>query len=78
MKLTYLYFGTGRELIKIVKPLFYKWIVNSILKENYISKIILDWKKLKKLNWKKIIFETENTKELEKYLDKIDKFEKVI
>ena len=78
MKLTYLYFGTGRELIKIVKPLFYKWIVNSILKENYISKIILDWKKLKKINWKKIIFETENTEELEKYLDKIDKFEKVI
>ena len=78
MKLTYLYFGTGRELIKIVKPLFYKKIIDEILKEDYVSKITLDWKKLKKINWKKITFKTEKPEELKKYLEKFDKFEKII
>ena len=78
MKITYLFFGTGRELIKIVKPLFYKKVINSILKENYVTKIILEWKKLKKIEWKKVTFYTENIEELEKYLEKFEKFEKVI
>jgi len=78
MKITYLFFGKGRELIKIVKPLFYKKTINSILKENYVTKIILEWKKIKKIEWKKVTFYTENIEELEKYLNKFDKFEKII
>ena len=78
MKLTYFYFGTSRELIKIVRPLFYKKIIDEILKKDYVSKITLDWKKLKKINWKKITFKTEKPEELKKYLEKFDKFEEII
>ena len=78
MKLTYFYTGTGRNLIKLIRPLLYKWIISSILKENYASKIFLDWKKIKKVNWKIVTFYTEESEKLKEYLQKFQEFEEVI
>ena len=78
MKLTYFFRGTGRNLTKLIRPLLYKWIISSILKENYTSKFFLDWKKIKKVNWKIVTFYTEEPEKLKEYLQKFQEFEEVI
>jgi len=64
---TYLFYGTGKELTKAIKPLLYRWIVKEVIKENYISSYKLDNKKLLKKQIKKVIFITKE--DLDKYLD---------
>lgn len=64
--LTYLYSWTGRDLTKILRPLFYKWILKEIYKENYITRQYLENKKLKKENLKKVylVWDEEKIKEI--------------
>lgn len=75
--LIYLFKWTSRQLVKFVKPLFYKWLINEIIKENYVSKIYLENKKLKKENFKKIYFITDKTKELEEIINQNPLFIKI-
>jgi len=75
--LIYLFKWTSRQLVKFVKPLFYKGLINEIIKENYVSKIYLENKKLKKENFKKIYFITDKTKELEEIINQNPLFIKI-
>jgi len=75
--LIYLFKWTGRQLIKFVKPLFRKWLIKEIIKENYISRIYLENKKLKKENLKKVYFITDKPKELEEIVNQHPSFIKV-
>ncbi len=67
--LIYFFKWTWRELIKTLKPLFFNWLVNEIIKENYVTKIYFDWKKIKKENLKKITLISNKENELKKFLD---------
>jgi len=71
--LVYLYSGTWRELTKTIRPLFYKWILKEVYKENYITRQYLENKKLKKENLKKVYFIGEE-KKIKDFLKNNSKF----
>jgi len=73
--LKYIFTGTWRELTRFIKPLFYRGIVNKVIRQNYIAIYTLENKKLIKTNWIWVIFDTSKTAELEKILNNNDKFQ---
>jgi len=73
--LKYIFTWTWRELNKFIKPLFYRWILNRVIKQNYIAIYSLENKKLIKTNWIWVIFGTDKRAELEKILNKNNNFQ---
>ena len=75
--LTYLFDGTWRELYKFIRPLFYQGLIKEVIKENYVSKYTLNWKKIEKKEYKKITFISEKEDKLGEILNKNEKFSKI-
>ncbi len=73
--LKYIFTGTWRELTRFIKPLFYRWFVNKVIRQNYIAVYTLENKKLIKTNWIWVIFDTDKKLELEEILNKNNNFQ---
>ena len=75
--LIYYFKWTWRELSKFIKPLLYKWIIKEVIRENYISRIYLQDKKIKKEHIKKVYFISDNEKQLKQIIEKNQLFKPV-
>ena len=75
--LTYLFDGNGRELYRFIRPLFYQGLIKEVIKENYVSKYTLNWKKIEKKEYKKVTFVSEKEDKLEEIIVQNNKFSKL-
>ena len=72
--LKYIFLWKWRDLNKFLKPLFYKWLVTKIIKQNYINLLTLENNKIKKNNGIWVIFWSNKEIELEEILLKNNNF----